>query len=98
MIRVERGNVVLHVMDEEKRHYMQMGYNVTDEMGNIIEAAVPRDLGTLQQFYVEGQRKIAALEAEIAELRESNKVDIVEQIKAEEAAKTPAKRGRKKAE
>ena len=69
MIRVEKGNVVLHVMDDEMRHYLQLGYNVTDEEGNILQAAVPRDLGTLQQFYVEGTKKIAELEAQIAELK-----------------------------
>ena len=98
-IRVERGNVVLHVFEEEKRHYLQLGYNVTDEMGNIIEESVPRDMGTLQRFYVDGKKKIAELEARVKELEESNKVDIVEKIKAEtEEVKAPAKRGRKKAE
>lgn len=98
-IRVERGNVVLHVFEEEKRHYLQLGYNVTDEMGNILEESVPKDVGTLQRFYVDGKKKIAELEARVKELEESNKVDIVEKIKAEtEEVKTPAKRGRKKAE
>lgn len=98
-IRVERGNVVLHVFEEEKRHYLQLGYNVTDEMGNIIEESVPRDMGTLQRFYVDGKKKIAELEARVKELEESNKVDIVEKIQADkEEAKAPAKRGRKKAE
>lgn len=96
-IRVERGNVVLHVYEEEKRHYLQMGYNVTDEFGNILEESVPNDLGTLQRFYVDGKKKISDLEARVAELESTlPKVDIVDQIKAEE--KTAAKRGRKKAE
>lgn len=99
MIRVERGNVVLHVFEEEKRHYLQMGYNVTDENGNILEESVPRDLGTLQLFYVEGKKKIAELEARVKELESENQVDIVDKIKAEaEEVKAPAKRGRKKAE
>ena len=55
-IRVERGNVVLHVWESEKRHYLNMGYNVTDEFGNILEETVPNDLGTLQRFYVDGKK------------------------------------------
>ena len=94
-IRVERGNVVLHVFEEEKRHYLQMGYNVTDENGNILEESVPRDIGTLQRFYVDGKKKIAELEAKVKELEDAGKVDIVDKIKSEG---TPAKRGRKKAE
>lgn len=94
-IRVERGNVVLHVFEEEKRHYLQMGYNVTDENGNILEESVPRDIGTLQRFYVDGKKKIAELEAKVKELEDAGKVDIVDKIKSEA---TPAKRGRKKAE
>ena len=63
-IRVERGNVVLHVFEEEKRHYLQMGYNVTDENGNILEESVPRDIGTLQRFYVDGKKKRGRKKAE----------------------------------
>lgn len=97
-IRVERGNVVLHVWESEKRHYLNMGYNVTDEFGNILEETVPNDLGTLQRFYVDGKKKIADLEAQVKELQEANKVDIVEKIKAETEEKPATKRGRKKAE
>ena len=103
MIRVEKGNVVLHVYEEEARHYLQLGYNITDEFGNIIQEAVPRDIGTLQHFWVEGKKKIAALEARVNDLESANQLDVVEKIKAEKAkaeeeVKTPAKRGRKKAE
>ena len=93
-IRVERGNVVLYVFEEERRHYLQLGYNVTDEFGNIVEESVPRDLGTLQRYYVESKKKIADLEAKVAEL-ESGKS--TKEVVAEEE-KAPAKRGRKKAE
>ena len=95
-IRVERGNVVLYVYEEERRHYLQLGYNVTDDNGNIIEESVPRDLGTLQRYYVESKKKIADLEAKVAEL-ESGKSAKPADVLGEDA-KAPAKRGRKKAE
>lgn len=68
MVRVERANVVLHVKDEEVQHYLSLGYNVTDEMGHIIQESIPNDLGVLRKFYKEGKEKIKVLEARIAEL------------------------------
>ena len=94
MIRVERGNVVLHVYEEEARHYLQLGYNITDDNGNVVQAAVPRDLGTLQQFYVEGSKKIKELEAQVAELQASKSSASVKSVSDDED-KAPAKRGRK---
>lgn len=73
MIRVERGNVVLDVKEDAVDHYLSLGYNVVDEQGRIIRAAIPTQLGVLQVAYVEKEAKIAELEAEIERLKAENK-------------------------
>lgn len=85
MARVERGNVVLHIPDDDAKRYVEMGYNLTDEAGNILEEALPKSVGVLQTAYVEYKRRIAELEKE------------VETLKAQLAEK-PAKPKRAKAE
>lgn len=72
MARVERGNVVLHVDDRDVDYYINMGYNHTDEQGGIISAALPKDVGVLQKYYVEHLAKIESLEKEIANLTAGN--------------------------
>ena len=68
MARVERGNVVLHIADNEVQHYLQLGYNLTDESGNVISSAIPSNLGVLQKYYVEHTEKIEELEKTITTL------------------------------
>ena len=68
MVRIERGNVVLNVEDYDVDRYLSMGYNVTDEQGNILRKAVPTQLGELQKAYVENMATIEMLTAQVAEL------------------------------
>ena len=68
MARVERGNVVLHIDDNEVDYYLRLGYNLTNELGRVITDAVPHDTTALQNAYVESQKKITELEETIAEL------------------------------
>lgn len=68
MPRIQRGNVVLHVKEYEVSRYLTLGYNLTDEDGNVIKSALPNNLATLQQAYLDQQAKIAELEATIAQL------------------------------
>lgn len=77
---VKRANVVLEVKDDSVPYYLNLGYDVIDNNGNVVQKAVPNDLGTLRKFYVEAKEKIEKLEARIAELE----------------AVEPVKRGRKK--
>lgn len=72
MVRIERGNVVLKVQDYEVQRYLKMGYNVTDDEGNILKEAIPNDLGTLQKHYLDSKKKIEELEAIVAKLTEEN--------------------------
>lgn len=68
MARVERGNVVLQVKDYEVQHYLNLGYNLTDEAGNILRKSIPTNIGELQTAYLEHTKKIAELEDTIAKL------------------------------
>lgn len=68
MARVERGNVVLKVKDHEVQHYLNLGYNLTDEAGNILKESIPTNLGELQKAYLEHTKKIGELEETIAKL------------------------------
>lgn len=77
---VKRANVVLEVKDDSVPYYLNLGYDVIDNNGNVVQKAIPNDLGTLRKFYVEAKEKIEKLEARIAELE----------------AVEPVKRGRKK--
>lgn len=72
MVRVERGNVVLKVKEYEVQRYLSLGYNVTDDNGNILKEAIPNDVGTLQKHYVEHKKRIAELEEIVAKLTAEN--------------------------
>ena len=72
MVRIERGNVVLKVQEHEVQRYLKLGYNVTDNAGNVLQEAIPNDLGTLQKYYVEHKKKIEELESIVAKLTAEN--------------------------
>ena len=72
MVRVERGNVQLDIKEDVVDHYLALGYNVIDEQGRIVKAAIPTQLGALQVAYVESEAKIADLKAEIEKLKAEN--------------------------
>lgn len=85
MVRIERGNVVLKVQEHEVQRYLKLGYNVTDDTGNVLQEALPNDLGTLQRCYVEHKKQIAELEAIVAKLTAENSL-------LAKSAKSPAKK------
>jgi len=68
MVRVERGNTVLYVEDYELQHYLQMGYNQTNELGMVITSSIPQNVSELQKAYVDNKAKIEQLEDTIAKL------------------------------
>jgi hypothetical protein len=72
MVRIERGNVVLKVQDYEVQRYLKLGYNVTDDNGNVLQEALPNDLGTLQKYYIEHKKRIEELEDIVAKLTAEN--------------------------
>ena len=94
MAIVERGNVVLTIPEDAVQHYIEKGYNVTDGYGNILQRAVPREVGELQKLLVEKQAEIDSLKSELEELRNQIVVD-KEEVDEEEVEKK-RKRGRPK--
>ena len=72
MVRIERGNVVLNVHEDEVQHYLLLGYNVTDNTGKILRESIPTDFATLQRFYVEQKARIEELEQIVAKLTTEN--------------------------
>lgn len=67
-VTVQRANAILQVPEEWVDRYIDQGYNVIDEYGNVIQASIPKDLGTLQKAYVEHTQKIKELEEIIEQL------------------------------
>lgn len=72
-VTVQRANVVLQVSPQQVDYYINQGYNVINEQGEVIQASVPRDLGTLQKAFVENANTIESLQAEIADLKKKLK-------------------------
>ena len=72
MVKVQRGNVVLTISDNAIDRYMNMGYDVVDEKGNVKQISTPTDLKALQHAYVNNAKTIKELQARIEELEEEN--------------------------
>lgn len=69
MAKIRRGNVVLRVDEALVDYYVNMGYDLIDEeSGSVIRAAIPKDVGVLQKFYIEHMLRIEQLEDKVAEL------------------------------
>lgn len=75
MIKVKRANVVLTVDDDKKDYYLAKGFNIYSQDGELLEEAIPVDIGVLQKAYVMQKAKIKALEAEIASLKDKPVVE-----------------------
>lgn len=69
MVKIQRANTVLDIEDEDVERYVNLGYNVIDNRGNILREAIPNDVGVLQMAYIENRRKIEQLEKQIKELQ-----------------------------
>lgn len=65
LVEVERGNVILKIPEQEIDRYLDQGYNLIDENGNVIKTSLPRDVGSLQLAYIQHEKEIAELKAEL---------------------------------
>lgn len=63
-ITVRRQNVILKVDEAEKQHYLNIGFQVLDEQGNVVEDNHP-DYKTL---YFEQKQRADELEAKLQKL------------------------------
>lgn len=72
-ILVQRANVVLQISPQQVDYYLNQGYNVIDEKGNVIQKSIPRNLGELQKAYIDHIAEIESLKEEIRKLKEPKK-------------------------
>lgn len=68
-ITVKRANTILDISNSQLDYYLNQGYDVIDEMGRVIQASVPTDVGTLQKAYLDHTNEIEAMSAEIEKLK-----------------------------
>lgn len=73
MAFIQRANVILEVKDDQVERFLDQGYDVVDETGNVIQKSVPQDLGTLRKAYLDNMAEIDALKVEIKKLKASKK-------------------------
>lgn len=67
MAIVERGNAVLEIADDDVQRYIDKGFSLTDGHGNIIQRAIPNNVGELQRLVIKQQQEIDQLKAKIKE-------------------------------
>ena len=72
-IKVRRANVELDISPDEKQMYMERGYSVVDDNGNVIEEALSNDVNALRVQVNDLKAQLAAANKTIAELREAKK-------------------------
>ena len=75
-IRVQRANVILDIRSDEKAKYMEQGYSVIDKAGNILEAALPKNVDELRGEVRTLRSTVADRDVEIADLL--SKVEVLE--------------------
>lgn len=88
----ERGNKVIRIQPSDASHYLNLGYDIKDDDYNLIHKAIPTDVGALTVAYIQHEKEIAELKAEIEKLKFRKSVDGPVECKA------TAKRTRTKAE
>lgn len=67
-VLMQRANVVLRVPEHAVDRYFAQGYSIINEAGEVVQACVPQDIGTLQKAYIEKSDEIEALQNKIEEL------------------------------
>lgn len=85
MATIQRYNTVLDVEDSEVEYYLNLGYSLIDNKGNVVKKAMSNDVHTLQKELVDANNTIASLKAEIDAL----KLQIVT-LKSEKSAEVKA--------
>ena len=69
MAKIQRYNVVLEVEDSEVDYYINLGYNLLNDKGEVVKASLPTDVHTLQSELSKAYAKIAELESTIKSLK-----------------------------
>lgn len=80
-ILVRRANVVVEVNPEDKQFYMDNGYSVVNEFGEVVESAMPIDPNALKVQVGELTKKLAEANKTIAKLKADLKNAVDKQSK-----------------
>lgn len=93
MAKVRRQNVVLTIKDEDVKHYIDLGYKVIDDFGNVIAGEEP----DYKQLYFQEREKVLALEEKLKKFT-AGEEEVKEEPKVEAEAEPevkPKRRSRK---
>lgn len=69
-ITVQRANVILQISPQQVDYYLNQGYDIINAKGEVVQASVPKDVGTLQKAYVDHLKEIEELKNKIKKLEE----------------------------
>lgn len=88
MVKVQRANVVLSIENDDHtiQRYLDKGYNVLDEKGNVVKRAMPFEVGALQALVTEQEQKIKQLQEKLAKIEA--KYPAIEKPKRSKTKKT----------
>lgn len=78
-VTVRRSNEVLQVEEYLVQSYVDNGYDVLDDMGNIVKKAIPSGTVQLKAEVIRLTAKVAELEAKLAEKEEKSAVVVEEE-------------------
>ena len=62
MAVVGRANKFLTVKEDLVQHYLDKGYTLYDDAGNLLKEPVIKDMATMQEAYKRSQEKIKKLQ------------------------------------
>ena len=68
MATIRRYNVVLNVPDSEVDYYVNLGYDVIDDKGDVVQKSMSNDVRTLQHELTESRKQVEELKKENAKL------------------------------
>jgi len=89
MVYATRGNRMIQIEEYNIPRYVEQGYNITGQSGEVLQNAVPTDVQVLKQSFTQHVEEIKGLKAKIAELEA--KVAELEAAKAKPAPKKAEK-------
>lgn len=78
MVKISKGNVVLDIKEDFLQSYLNQGYNVVDDNGNVIQRGNPNDVQSLKIALTDANKKIDAYANENAKLQK-----IIEDLQAQ---------------
>jgi len=83
MALVQKANVILEVDEEALPRFVDNGFDVLGDNGEVVKKAIPHDPAALRKALIEALQTIDNLKAEIASL----KAPAVEEVKTTKRAK-----------